>query len=302
MASVYPNLNCGILIDEFIKMATEHMLTVKGTIITQATAAPTGTPVPSQVSWKGYKLPPTQREIEFGGAGDEQPNVNTTYEAGRAKKTVSLFAEEEEDIQNSQNVVYPNLNKADGTKVTNYGNTPQTNYVASVTDARAVAEAYLGSAFTTDQEYSNFISLIAAESSLNQTEQAYVAAVILNRTRLGVRGAKTVSQTINSPGQFEPVTGPASSRIWYLKGPTPTREKSIFGSIKEILPNVDKGYVNFTSNDDCLYIKCTNGIPIQDANGNYQKIKGRNYQYLLDLRSDPSAIVIGGTIFSKGIK
>ena len=184
----------------------------------------------------------------------------------------------------------------------NKGNTLQTNYQASQDDARKVAEAYMGQSFTDDQEWSNFISLIAAESSVNQNEQAHIAAAILNRTRLRNRGAKTVTETINKPGQFEPVTGPAKSRVWYLKGPTPAREKSIFGSIKELLPGVDKEIVNFTSDDDCLYVRCSGGTPIKDANGRFQKIPGRVYQYLLDLRASPSSKVIGGTIFSRAIR
>jgi len=42
-------MNCGILVDEFIRMATAHLLSVKGTIITTANYLPTGTPGPSQV-------------------------------------------------------------------------------------------------------------------------------------------------------------------------------------------------------------------------------------------------------------
>lgn len=301
MASVNPNMNCGILIDEFIRMATDHLLTVKGTIITSATAAPTGQPVPSQVLWSGYRILPTDPEIiELGELGEKI--LNSNYEAGKPKQSRLLFIEDE-DIGNiqTQNIVYPNLVKADGTTVVNKGNTLQTNFVASLDDAKRIAEEYMGQPFTDNQEWSNFISLIAAESSTNQEEQAHVAGVILNRTRLRNRGAKTVTETINKPGQFEPVTGPATSRVWYLKGPTPAREKSIFGSIKEILPRVDKELVNFTSDDDCLYVRCSGGVPTKDVNGNFIRIPKRNYNYLLQLRASPSSKVIGGTIFSRAL-
>lgn len=299
MAAVNPNMNCGILIDEFIRMANQHLLTVKGTIVTTATYLPAGTPAPSQVIWSGYKVMPTDPEIiELGQLGEKI--INSNYKAGKPKSTRILFIEDE-DLGNvqTQNIVYPNLVRADGTTITNYGETLQTNFVAKMDDARAVAEAYMGQPFVDDQEWSNFISLVAAESTVNQTEQAWVAAVILNRTRLRILGARTVTQTINKPNQFEPVTGPPSSRVWYLRGPTPARENSIFGSLKEILPGVDKDYINFTSNNDCAYVRCSGGVPTRDANGNVIRIPNRVYQYLLDLRAKPSSKVIGGTIFSK---
>ena len=299
MAAVNPNMNCGILIDEFIRMANQHLLTVKGTIITTATYLPAGTPAPSQVIWSGYKVMPTDPEIiELGQMGEKI--INSNYKAGKTKSTIVGFIEDEDlgDVQ-IQNIVYPNLVRADGTTITNYGNTLQTNFVAKIDEARAVAEAYMGQPFVDDQEWSNFISLVAAESTVNQTEQAWVAAVILNRTRLRVLRATTVTQTINRPNQFEPVTGPASSRVWYLRGPTPAREKSIFGSLKEILPGVDKDYINFTSNNDCAYVRCSGGVPTVDGNGNFIPIPKRRYSYLLDLRAKPSNKVIGGTIFSK---
>jgi hypothetical protein len=243
-------------------------------------------------------MPTDPEVIELGQLGERI--LNSNYKAGKPKSTRVLFIEDEDlgRVQ-TQNIVYPNLVKADGTTIQNFGETLQTNFTAKIDEARAVAEAYMGQPFVDDQEWSNFISLVAAESSVNQTEQAWVAAVILNRTRLRILRATTVTQTINKPNQFEPVTGPASSRVWYLRGPTPAREQSIFGSLKEILPGVDKGYINFTSNNDCLYIRCTGGVPNRDANGNVIRIPNRVYQYLLDLRAKPSAKILGGTIFSK---
>ena len=300
MAAVNPNMNCGILIDEFIRMASQHLLTVKGTIVTTATYLPIGTPAPSQVAWTGYKIMPTDPEIiELGDFGEQI--LNSNYKAGQTPKPTIVGFIEEEDFGNIQtaNIAYPNLVRANGTTIQNFGGTLQTNFTAKIDEARAVAEAYMGQPFVDDQEWSNFISLVAAESTVNQTEQAWVAAVILNRTRLRILRAATVTQTINKPNQFEPVTGPASSRVWYLKGPTPAREQSIFGSIKQILPSVDKDYINFTSNEDCAYVRCSGGVPTVDGNGNFIPIPKRRYSYLLDLRAKPSNKVIGGTIFSK---
>lgn len=302
MSAVNPNMNCGILIDEFIRMAKNHLLTVKGTIITTATYAPTGTPGPSSVAWKGYRILEEAAIEELGEVVGAQV-LNTTYQAGKPKPTRGLFIEEEDlgEIQ-TENIVYPNLLKADGTTTPNKGNTLQTNYTATLSDARAVAEAYMEQPFTNDQEWSNFISLIAAESSTNQEEQALVAAAILNRTRKRVNRAKNVTETINFPLAFEPVTGPQKSRIWYLKGPTPKREESIFGSIKQILPGVNKNIINFTSDNDCLYIRCSNGTsgtPLKDTNGNFIPVPNRRYSYLLQLRANKTSRVVGGTIFSE---
>ncbi len=302
MSAVNPNMNCGILIDEFIRMAKNHLLTVKGTIVTTATYAPTGTPGPSTVAWKGYRLL-QEAEIEQLGEVLGTQVLNSNYQAGKQRKQSILFIEEEEigEMQ-TENIVYPNLLTANGTTTPNKGNTLQTNYTATLSDARAVAEAYMGQPFTDDQEWSNFISLIAAESSTNQEEQAYVAAAILNRTRKRVNRAKNVTETINFPLAFEPVTGPSTSRIWYLKGPTPKREESVFGSIKQILPGINKNIINFTSDNDCLYIKCSNGssgTPLKDTNGNFIPVPRRKYSYLLQLRANPTSKVIGGTIFSE---
>ncbi len=302
MAAINPNLNFGILVDEFIRMATQHLLTVQGSINTTATYLPANSPAPSIVLWKGYRLKQTIREQELGGIGNIPELVNTNYKAGQPKKTIALFVEDEVDLQNEEGVVYPELFRADGSKIINYGNTKATNFKAKNDEARQIAEAYLGKPFESDEEWSNFISLINAESTSNQEEQALVAAVILNRTRLGWLGAKNVNTTISLPNQFEPVTGPATSRVNYLRGPSPLQEQRVFGSIKQFLPTADKELVNFTSNEICLYVFCDSGFrgtPLLNADGSYRKREKRRVEYLLELRAKPSARIVGGTIFSR---
>jgi len=86
--------------------------------------------------------------------------LNSNYEAGKKRKQSVLFIEEEDFAESqSESIVYPNVLKADGTSTVNSGRTIQTNFKASINDARAVAEAYMGQNFESDQEWSNFISL-----------------------------------------------------------------------------------------------------------------------------------------------
>jgi len=130
MSAVNPNNNCGILIDEFIKMATEHLQTVEGAIFTLASYSPAGQILPSQVAWKGYFITPTQREIDLG-QGFAIAELNTNYKAGEKKSlNPDIFAIAEDTGEQSETgVVYPNLNKADGTAIKNFGNTAMKLYI-----------------------------------------------------------------------------------------------------------------------------------------------------------------------------
>lgn len=298
MAAVYPNMNCGILIDEFIRMATSHLLTVKGTIITSATIAPAGTPAPSQVAWKGYTISPTEPEIlELGSLGETI--VNTTFKSGLPKQSRVLFIPEEDfqDVPRITNVVYPNLIKADGTVVINSGNTPTTTFVASNNEARLAAENYLGRGLS-DEEWNNLVAITYAESTDNQEERAWVMGTILNRTRinytpLGPRNKKykfeTVTDIINQPSQYQPVTGtrlkPGPNRM-FLEGPNKRNQDLIYGAAVKFLNQVPTDWTDFTSNDPRAYKAGTN------INYMYKLREGLN-------KTPPTSKVLGGTIFSK---
>jgi hypothetical protein len=49
-----PNDNTSLLVDRFIRTATSHLNTVKGTILTTSTYPPVGNPAPGQITWIGY--------------------------------------------------------------------------------------------------------------------------------------------------------------------------------------------------------------------------------------------------------
>jgi len=171
------------------------------------------------------------------------------------------------------------------------GSSPQTNFIASNAEARAAAENYLGRKMT-DEEFANLIALVNAESTSNQTERAWVMAVILNRTRIGYtpRGEKnsrykfaTVTDIISQPSQFQPVTGTRVNpgpNSTFKNGPSEKAAKSIYGAATNILNKVPKTYVNFTANSAAAYGP------------------GTNISYLTKLRGNPDSTVIGGTIFS----
>jgi hypothetical protein len=173
----------------------------------------------------------------------------------------------------------------------NPGASPQTNFIASNVEARKAAEDYLGRKMS-DTEFANLISLVNAESSSNQTERAWVMAVILNRTRTGYTPAgnknsrfkfDTVTDIISQPSQFQPVTGTRANpgpNSTFRNGPGDKAAKSIYGAATNILKDVPKNYVNFTANNPAAYGP------------------GTNINYLTKLRGNKDSVVLGGTIFS----
>ena len=115
---------------------------------------------------------------------------------------------------------------------------------------------------------------------------------ILNRTRIGYTPAgprnsrfkfTTLTDIITQPFQYQPVTGtrynpgPAPS---FINGPGAKDANSIYGAAAQLLKDVPKEYINFTSNNPAAYKA------------------GTNINYLYQLRANPNSKVIGGTIFA----
>lgn len=305
MSKIIPNNRCELLVNDFISLAKQHLLTVEGQAVCTTTFA-NGLTLPSVASWRGYVCEPEQPSVSIPDA----PAVSTGFKS-TGDLTLAEIEYYKEDVEQLFAVAYPAEVEAapiyNGAKTINTANTPNTSYVASGTDARKIAENYLGRNMS-DEEWSNFIAAIFSEAGRNQTEEAYVAAAILNRVRtkftpVGAGNTRfkfdTVTDILSQKFQFEAVTGSsingfrASSN--YLNGPTRNIEISIYGAIKNILPNVDKRIINFTSNNDCLYVNCDRGNIIYQ-NGKPVRIRGRSYDYLLNLRK--KGIVIGSSVFS----
>lgn len=141
-------------------------------------------------------------------------------------------------------------------------NVVQTYFVASNNDAKLAAESYLGRVLTSN-EWSELVAATSAEASNNQTEEASVMGVILNRVRKNYGGyGATVQAQLRGKNQFESVTGRNTSN--FTNGPG-SRANSIYGAAKNLLANVPKSYLYFTSANRSLFY---------DSNGN--KIPGRD--------------------------
>ena len=63
MSAVRPTDNTGLLVDEFIRYATQHLTTVTGIITTTSLYPPLGTPGPGIVNWTGYTVPPASPSV-----------------------------------------------------------------------------------------------------------------------------------------------------------------------------------------------------------------------------------------------
>lgn len=305
MSKINPNNNAGILVDDFISLAIEHLLSVEGGIATIA-AYPTG-PAPSFVRWKGYQCVPASKTIVYDVNEENNPEFwNTDNIKGKTNTTINS---EYIDVQITESDLIAERLPVDYTTAspspisnikTSIPNTSiaNTKFVATNDEAREAIQNYLGRPIT-DEEYSNLIAATYAEAGKNQTERAYVMAVILNRTRqrytpstLYKGGRTTITDILRQPAQFQAVTGiwdkSAQSWTgpskWFLQGPDTENLKSIFGAAKKILPTVGKDYIGFTSNIEAAY-----GT-------------GTNIGYLYTLRSrvaSGQAIIIGSSIFTK---
>lgn len=292
MSAINPNKVPRLIVDDFISLAKEHLLTVEGIATCLTTyASSAGVPIIGFAKWKGYTSAP-QTPIDTIDIPN-LPNQSTGFKPPEITSNLVVTPDDVEAelaaLRGGKNV-NPTEKTADGKTVTNYGNTPSTNFVASNSDARKSAEIYLGRSMS-DTEWNDLVSLTYAESTSNQTERAWVMATILNRTRIGYTPAgiqnpkyrfQTITDIINQPYQFQPVTGtrfsPGPNSI-YLNGPNSSGALSIYGAAKNILKDVPKAITLFTSNNPAAY-----GA-------------GTNINFLYNLRSKPQSKIIGGTIF-----
>ena len=292
MAYVDPNNNPIILIDEFIRYAKAHLLTVSGQASVLSTYQPPIPPAPSIVRWNGYKIP----DIETPKTDTTSGRTNFQSDA-LINKDIGFKTDDEIDyeLETRGEGIPKNYINVNGEATPNTANTPQTNFKASNDEARKTAEAYLGRSMS-DNEWNNLISLTNAESSTNQTERGWVMGIILNRTRdsftpAGFKNAKykfaNLIDIISQPWQFQPVTGTRGNPgpiPAFLAGPDARDAQSIYGSTT-FLKDVPRDWYYFTSNNPAAY---------KDAN--------INFMYTLRERTKlnpPTAKVVGGTIFGK---
>ena len=163
--------------------------------------------------------------------------------------------------------------------------------VANLPQAKEVVEEYLGREIS-DRDMNMLIRAIASEASGNTRERAAVAGVILNRVRDNFNGyGANMYAQLHAPAQFQAVTGtrtgPRDSegrRTWSGPSPNYTNMSSqtaaeVIGAIISLLPNQNKTWMNFTSNNPEAY-----GA-------------GTDIGFLTTMRNSPGSRVIGGTIF-----
>jgi hypothetical protein len=313
MSKLAPNKQCEILINDFISLAKVHLTTLQGQAITTSTNT-AGAVVPSVALWKGYNCNPEEPD-----APSALPEIVPTQFSSELELTIV----ELELLKAGVPQVYGTSYSSEVTSAPiHQGNAPttrtnaaaRTNFVASGVDARRVSETYLGRPLS-DEEWNTFIALIFAESGRDQREEAHVAATILNRLRFkftpaGIANSRYKFDTIMDIAwqwrQYEAVTGNPSNgnkpSRWFLEGPAKYRnvELGIYGSIVNLLPGISIYLTDFTSNNDCLYVKCKpGGKGLADVIYPLEPIRGRDYSILTSRRNPPyNGEVIGSTIFS----
>jgi hypothetical protein len=57
MSAIQPTKNTGLIVDEFLRYANEHLSTVTGIIYTTSNYPPLGNPGPGVIPWQGYSVP-----------------------------------------------------------------------------------------------------------------------------------------------------------------------------------------------------------------------------------------------------
>jgi len=119
----------------------------------------------------------------------------------------------------------------------------------AIQEARTVANTYLGRKLT-DEEWTALIKVTGAEEN-TLDGCGHVMAAILNRTRSG-RYGNTVVGVVTAKKQFQPVSG-VSGNDNHLASLPIRNLKLITRAATQVLPDVDHGIVNFTSNIDAAY-------------------------------------------------
>jgi len=151
--------------------------------------------------------------------------------------------------------------------------------VKNVGQAKETVEKFYGKEIS-DDDIALLIRAVAAEASPNAKERAAVAAVILNRARHNVY-PNSIRGVLTQRNQFQAVTGTR-----YDPGPSnnftnmnSNTAAQVIGALIKYLPEMDKSWLNFTSNNPKAYGR------------------GTNIDFMYTMRKSPGAEVIGQTVF-----
>jgi peptidoglycan hydrolase-like protein with peptidoglycan-binding domain len=145
--------------------------------------------------------------------------------------------------------------------------------------AKQAAEEFLGREMS-DDEFNYLVRATAAEASPNSSERAAVAAVILNRARSSTYPDHII-RVLTQKNQFQAVTGTRFDRgpSKNFTGMSQRTAEQIYASFIDKLPQMDKGWLNFTSN-------------VRAAYG-----AGTNIAFLDKMKRADNAQIIGKTVF-----
>ena len=131
---------------------------------------------------------------------------------------------------------------------------------ANAKTAQTACEKFLGRKLESD-EWNYLIRGIYAEATSNQKEIAFVAAVMLNRTRSGKWGNSVVS-VLRAPNQFQSVTGTKadghSASRNFTQGPGKGSLGNIYKALIDILPHAPTSIMRFTAANRSAYGAGTN--------------------------------------------
>jgi hypothetical protein len=163
------------------------------------------------------------------------------------------------------------------TQISSTSNYSNTSFIGRNNEAKAAAESYLGSTLT-NSAWSELVSATFAEASADQTERAYVMAVILNRVRSNFGNyGKTVYGQLRGRNQFESVTGRNTNN--FTVGPNAKAQTSIYGAAERLLSSVPREYLFFTSaNRSLFYDKDGRSIVGRDSSNFDNAVK--NYKLI----------------------
>lgn len=146
-------------------------------------------------------------------------------------------------------------------------------------EVKEIVNEFLGNELN-DNEINILLRATAAEASRNAQERAAVAAVILNRVRSN-RFPNSLRGVLTQRNQFQAVTGtrynPGPSRNF--SGMSASTGRQVAAAIVQYLPNMDKTWLNFTSNNPRAYGR------------------GTNINFMYAMRRAPDSQVIGQTVF-----
>lgn len=189
---------------------------------------------------------------------------------------LSMSAEDLETLASAEPVEDPTPTGNEGGSIGDLGELADLDNLPEATE---VVNDFLGSELEPD-EINMLLRAIASEASPNSQERAAVAAVILNRVRSGSY-PNSLEAVLTQRNQFQAVTGTR-----YDPGPSDgfrnmsnTTAAQVVGALIRYLPNMDKSWLNFTSNNPRAYGR------------------GTNINFMYAMRNARDSQVIGQTVF-----